>query len=375
MQYDTPSRQRRVSVSHLLNTPRSELRGDLVEMSERRGRAAMILWVLMLLVALALPIAAETPPKGEPLAEVDGIIISSDEVEKALAPQLMKLEEQIYNLKRQRLDALINEKLLTREAAKRGISIPALLDAEITSKVGLVTEQEIESFYDANKGRFKGEESSVRDQIRQLLQNQKLQARREAFLQSLRSQAQVVVNLKAPPVFRAEIKVDGAPFKGPAKAPVTIVEYTDFHCPFCKQVLPTITQLLSRYSEKVKVVFKDYPIDSLHPAARRGHEAARCADEQGKFWPYHDLLFQNAPRASAEDLKTYAQKAGLKLPEFDKCFSSGKYKAAVQADVAEGNRVGVTGTPAFFINGRLVSGAQPLDNFVRVIEDELGRGK
>ncbi len=310
---------------------------------------------------------------GEPLAEVDGVAISSEEVEKALAPQLIKLEEQIYNLKRQRVEALINEKLLAKEAKKRGRSAPALLDAEVTAKVGLVTEQEIENFYQANKARFKGEEAQAREQIRAQLQNQNLQTRREAFVQSLRSQAKVVVNLKAPPVFRADVKVDGAPFKGPAKAPVTIVEYTDFHCPFCKQVQPTLTQLLSRYSEKVKLVHKDYPIDSLHPAARKGHEAARCASEQGKFWPYNDLLYANAPKASSEDLKKYAKEVGLNLADFDKCFTSGKYKTAVQKDVEEGSRAGVTGTPAFFINGRLVSGAQPLENFARVIEDELAR--
>lgn len=336
-------------------------------------RVARCVPTLALALGLAGSAMAQTPVKGDPLAEVDGVAITSEEVEKALATQLTQLEEQIYNLRRQRVEALINEKLLAKEAKKRGISVPALLDAEVTSKVGLVTEQEIENFYQANKAQIKGEEEKVREQIRSHLQNQKLQTRREAFLQSLRSQAKVVVNLKPPPVFRADVKVDGAPFKGAAKAPVTIVEFADFHCPFCKQVLPTLTQLLSRYSEKVKVVFKDYPIDSLHPAARKGHEAARCANDQGKFWAYHDKLYENAPKASPEQLKAYAKEVGLDLAAFDQCFSSGKYQAAVQKDVEEGTRAGVTGTPAFFINGRLVSGAQPLERFAQIIEDELAR--
>ena len=194
-------------------------------------------------------------------------------------------------------------------------------------------------------------------------------------MQSLRSQANVVVHLKAPAVFRAEVSVNGAPFKGPATAPVTIVEFSNFHCPFCKRVLPRLGQLESQYGDKVKLVFRDYPIDNLYPAGRKAHEAARCAYEPGKFWAYHDLLFANAPKASPEQLKTYAQEVGLDVAAFEQCVNSGTYQAAVQSDVEEGTRVGVTGTPAFFINGRLVSGAQPLESFVRVIEEELARAQ
>jgi len=201
----------------------------------------MIAFWLFVLLAFGFPITLHAA--GEPLAEVDGVAITSEEVEKTLASQLSKLEEQIYNLKRQKVEALINEKLLAKEAAKRGVSVPALLDAEVTSKVGLVTEQEIEKFYQENKAQLQGEETSLREQIRAHLQNQKLVAKREEFLKSLRSQAKVVVNLKPPPVLRAELSVDGAPSKGPAKAPVTIVEFSDFHCPFCRRVLPTLAQL------------------------------------------------------------------------------------------------------------------------------------
>lgn len=333
----------------------------------------MALWGLLLLLGVGFPRAVLGA--GEPLAVVDGETITAEEVEKPLAAQLSKLEEQVYDLKLQRVEALINEKLLSKEAAKRKITVQALLDAEVTAKVSLVTEQEIESFYQANKARIKGQESQVREQIRAYLQNQKLAVQREAFLQSLRSQAKVVINLKPPPVLRVDVKVDGAPFKGKASARVTIVEFTDFHCPFCKQVLPTLAQLESRYGDKVKIVFRDFPIDSLHPSARKGHEAARCANEQGKFWPYHDKLFANAPKASPENLKTYAQEVGLDVGAFEKCFSRGKYQAAVQKDIEEGTRAGVTGTPAFFINGRVISGAQPLESFVRVIDDELARAR
>src|SRR5262245_7817384 len=166
-------------------------------------------WISLLLLGFGIASMAEAA--SESLAEVDGIAITSEEVEKPLTSQLNKLEEQIYNLKRQRVEALINEKLLAKEAAKRNISVPALLDAEVTSKVGLVTEQEIEKFYQTNKVQLKGEESSLREKIRAHLQNQKLAVKREEFLASLRSQAKVVVHLKPPPVLRVEVSVRGAP--------------------------------------------------------------------------------------------------------------------------------------------------------------------
>jgi len=184
----------------------------------------------------------------------------------------------------------------------------------------------------------------------------------------------VVLHLKAPPVFRAEVSVDGEPFKGAATAPVTIVKFQDFHCSFRKRVQATLTQILAHYGDKVKLIHKDSPIDNLHPQARSAHEAARCTNEQGKFWAYHDVLFARTP-AKPEQLKAYAQQVGLDLAAFEQCFSSGKYQTTVQQDVEEGGRAGVTGTPACCINGRLVSGAQPLASFTRVIEEELARAR
>ena len=140
-------------------------------------------------------------------------------------------------------------------------------------------------------------------------------------------------------------------------------------------MLPTLTHIAAQCGDKVKLVFRDFPIDQLHPQSRQAHEAARCANEQGKFWAYHDALFTHAPQTSPEQLKASGQDVGLDLPAFEHCLSSGKYQATVQQDVEEGARAGVTGTPAFFINGRMVSGAQPLESFTRVIEEELARAR
>jgi protein-disulfide isomerase len=309
--------------------------------------------------------------KGEVLAEVDSVPITKDEIEKALAVQLSKLEEQIYTLKKQRLDAMIVERLIAKESAKRNVSEAALLDAEVTSKVGLVTEQEINAFYQANN-LPKDDDQTRREQVRSRLQSQKIAAQREAFVKRLRSQAKVAVYLNPPPVQRIQMNVDGAPFVGAADAPVTIVEFSDFHCPFCQRAEDTVAQILSRYGDRVRVMWRDYPVDNLHPQSRKAHEAARCASDQGKFWPYQKALFAGPPK-QPDQLPVVAQGTGLDTARFKACLESGKHQAAVQKDVEEGKRLDVTGTPTFFINGRVLVGAQPLEAFVRVIDDELAR--
>jgi len=332
-----------------------------------------IFGLVSLMAVLSVVLIGQLAAHGESLATVNGHAITSEEIEKALGAQLSNLQEQIYKLKRQKLEELINATLLTKEARKRDMSVPALLDAEVTSKVGLVTEQEVEKFYEQNKARLQGDEATLKRQIREQLQNEKITARKQEYFQTLRSGAKIVVSLKPPPVFRAKLSVDGAPFKGPGTAPVTIVKFEDFQCPFCKQAQATEAQLLSRYSTKIRLVHRDFPIDSIHPLARKAHEAARCANEQGKFWEYHDTLYTNAPKASVDDLKAYAKQVGLNVSAFEQCLASGKYKGPVQKDVDEGSRLGVNGTPTFFIDGRVLSGAQPLETFVGIVEDELTR--
>jgi protein-disulfide isomerase len=347
--------------------------------NRQRGAGPLLYGLILGLTLTGLSFAAE--PGAEPLAEVNGETITVKDLEGALGARLSKLEEQIYDLKRQELDSLIARRLFAQEAAKRGISVPALLDAEVTAKVSLVTEKEIEDFYQANKARMRGDDTEVRQKIRAFLQQQKLTGRREAFVESLRSQGKVVVRLQPPPAIRVEVSTEGAPIRGAAGAPVTVVEFSDFECPFCKQTHPTLKQLLERYPDKVRLAYRDFPLDSIHPQARRAAEAARCAQDQGKFWEYHDALFTQSPQLALEDLRRYAGQVGIDVTKFDSCLAAGTHKAAVQRDLDEGNRLGITGTPAFFVNGRTLTGAQPLEAFTRLIDQELasatasGKGK
>jgi protein-disulfide isomerase len=333
--------------------------------------------VAVLGAAICLDAAAQSDGQGTgaALASVNGKPITSAEVDKSIASDLAKLEAQIYELKKARLDAIIEEQILAQEASKRGKTIAALLEAEVTSKQSPVTDEEVAVFYGANQAKLQKDLNSWRDEIRKYLNAQKATERRQAFVKELRKQNKVEVFLKSPPVFRAEVSTAGAFTKGPAAAPITLVEFSDFHCPFCKRIQPTIAQVLAKYDGKIRIVYKDLPLDNLHPQARAAAEAARCAGEQGKFWEFHDKVYAGDPDATAPTMQLYAQQVGLDAAKFEACRSSRKYQAPVQADAAEGGRLGITGTPAFFINGRFLSGAQPLEMFIKIIDEELEAGR
>jgi len=173
------------------------------------------------------------------------------------------------------------------------------------------------------------------------------------------------------PLLRVEVSVDDDPSIGPINAPITIVEFSDFRCPFSTRVRPTITQILEAYSDRVRFVFRDFPI--LGPQSEKTAEASECADEQGKFWEYRDKLFESQQVLDTSILKQYARELGLNTRKFDDCLDAGKMAEEVEKDIRDGQSYGVSGTPAFFINGILVSGAQPYSVFEQIIEQELNK--
>ncbi len=304
-------------------------------------------------------------------AKVGGDVIVLQEVEKEVAAQLAKLEEEKYHLLQSKLDEMIGERLLAQEARRRGVTVAELLAFEVEAKTPRLKDEEIAASVQKNRGALRGDEELVRKRARDDLWTQRLAQQRALFIESLKKATPVTVLLEEPVPFRVQLTVDGAFFKGPKDVPVTIVEFSDFQCPFCRRVIPTIKELMGRYAGKVKWVFRDFPIASIHPQAMKAAEAARCAGEQGKFWEYHDTLFDNQTRLTAADVMAFAEQLRLDPSAFGQCLRTGKYQAAVEADIQEGRRVGVTGTPTFFINGRSLSGAQPLPAFQRIIESEL----
>ena len=320
------------------------------------------------------PGAAGAPPVApgaRVIAMVDGSPITEADVEKALGPELGRLEREIYDLKKKQLDTMIAERLVEREAAKRKVAVEQLLATEVDAKLAPVADEDVDRFYDANKARIR-EMPDIKVRIKEFLVAQQREARREEFIGGLRSTSKIDVTLVAPAVRRTEVNVAGSPVRGDAAAAVTIVEFSDFHCPFCRTVQPTLLQLLERYRGKVKVVYKDLPLDGLHPNARRASEAARCAADQQKFWEYHDVLYAAGNDVSDPTLLAHAAKVGLDSAAFGACLAAGKHKAGIEKDIAEAAKLGLQSTPAFFVNGRLVSGAQPLEAFAELIDEELG---
>jgi protein-disulfide isomerase len=335
-------------------------------------RAPVLLIIASLLLLSPMLTFGQSETEMATVAEVDGERISLQDLKQAAGEPLAGLEEQAYRLKQQKLEQIIGDRLLAREARRRNMSLESLIEAEIRSKAPAVTAEEIHRVYELNKNQLQKPEPEVQEQIRALLRDQKIAARRQEFVKSLQAQAKVTVYLLPPPPFRAGVMAEG-PSRGAADAPVTIVEFEDFQCPFCKKAQETLEQVLVRYKDKVRMVHLDFPLQSLHPAAWKAHEAGRCAEEQGKFWEYRDLLYKNAPAAGPEQLNNYASQVSMNVPDFKKCLDSGKFRAVVQKDEDEGDRLGVEGTPAFFINGRRLSGAQAETEFVRIIDEELSK--
>jgi protein-disulfide isomerase len=316
-------------------------------------------------------IAGENPDtRRAVVAVVEGREITEQELNERVRGELLKLENQIYEVRRNAIDELIAEYLVERAAKAQGLTREQLLQRDVEAKVGEVAAQEIEDFYRANQARIRKPLEEIRPQIADYLRQTKLNDARRAYVKTLRETAQVKILLQPPIV---PVSTEGAPFKGPKDAPITIVEFSDFQCPYCKRVIPILDQLMAQYAGQIKLVYRDFPISSIHPAAQRAAEAAHCAGEQGKFWEFHDVLYDKQADIPTMDFREQAAALGLDAAAFQACLEDGRHRQTVARHYADGLKAGVSGTPAFFINGRLLSGAQPLEAFKAVIDDELER--
>ena len=323
---------------------------------------------LCLLPAAGLSENRGTATKPTPVATIDGFIVSEADLAQTVAGQLQQLRQQEYELKSKALGKIIAKRLLETEAAKQGITVDQLTDREVSAKIDEPTDAEVEAYYLAQRDKVQRPFSDVRMQLRQALHQAKILQAMEQYLSQLKANAKIRITLSPP---RVQVADDPKRERGNVNAVVSIVEFSDYHCPFCKQAETVVAEVLAKYDGQVRVVYRDFPLDNLHPHARAAAEAASCAGDQGKFWQYHDALFTNAPKASADDLKAYAVLIGLDADQFDRCMKENTHRDLVQRDVEEATKLGITGTPAFFINGRFMNDAQPLEKFVQIIEEEL----
>jgi len=313
--------------------------------------------------------AAPAAGTGAVVATVDGKPITMSDLEDIAGSRLAQLHAQEYQLRRQALDELIARRLVEKEAATRGISSDELMRTEIESKVPAITEAEQKAFYEQNKSRIGSmPEAEAMKQIEAYLRQQKVRDRQNEFVNGLKAKSPVRVLLEPP---RLAVDAGNGPVNGPANAPVTIIEFSDFQCPFCGRVEPTVKQLHEKYGDKIRVVFRDLPLVQIHPMAAKAAEAGACAADQNKFWEMHAKMFGDQTKLSVEDLKKSAAEIGLNAEAFNACLDSGKKEADWKKDSEDAAKYGLSGTPAFFINGRLISGAQPLEAFTQIIDEEL----
>lgn len=314
--------------------------------------------------------AKPADPKAEVVAEVAGKSVTMADLEASVAPQLSQIDRQRQQLLEQALERLVEDKLFEAEAAARGTTPDALVQQEITAKVGEVTDAEVQQWYQANQARIGNRPlEQIAPQIKNFLVQQKSAGVREQFVASLRAKHPTRILMD---VARVEVAEAGAPAKGPAGAPVSIIEFSDFECPFCSRVVPSIDEVVKTYGDQVRVAFRQFPLN-IHPRAQKAAEASLCAHEQGKFWQMHDLMFGDQKKLEIADLKSKAGSLGVDQAKFDACLDGGKFASQVSADMADGQKAGVTGTPAIFINGRFVNGAVPYGDLAKIIDDELMR--
>jgi protein-disulfide isomerase len=325
----------------------------------------ILLAACLLAVSIYLAKTSITGTK-EPVAVIAGQTIYEDELLPRVQAQLRNQE---YELKSGALENLVDQKLLEAEAKKKGIAVGQVLEQEVDAKVAEPTEAELKAAYQSQKDNPNPPFEEVKAQVQQALKQAKLQEARQEFLKHLREQAGVSILLRPPKV---EVGYDPARLRGNAWAPVIIVEFADFQCPFCRQAQPTLRDLLTKYKGRVSLAYRDFPLRGIHAQGQLAAEASRCAGEQGRFWEYHDLLFANPDKLKRDGLVEHARSLKLDEKQFDSCLSSGKYEARIEEDLQEGIRAGVAGTPGFFINGSFLSGIQPEAVFEEMIQAEMG---
>jgi protein-disulfide isomerase len=307
-----------------------------------------------------------------PLAIIDGQPITEDQLPAADQAQLTRMMGQVYTVKMRALHAVLDQKLIAAEATRKGVTEEQLFNTEVVAKVADPSEDQIRAYYDSRPEMKQQPYEAVKDKIRDGMKAVEISKARASYIQELMQQA---INdgdlslLIAPPAI--EIAADPSRLRGDPKAPVTIVEFSDFSCPFCRKAEAIITEVLAKYPGQVTLGYRDFPLETLHPQAELAAEASRCAADQGKYWEYHDLLFARSDKQTSDVLLDDARTLKLDDKQFAACLSSGSYKAKVEQDIQMGSRAGVVATPGFFINGTFVNGAQPAATFEKIIDEKL----
>lgn len=310
------------------------------------------------------------------VAKIGDQEITEDELIGEDKVEFFELKKREYELKMDRLNKVVFDKLVGAEAAKAKMPVEEFIEKKVTKGEIKVADKDVNGFIKERKLPEAQITPDIREKIKAYIQQSKKQEIVQAYVAKLTKGTAVEVYFKKP---RMNVKVElgEAPTWGKEDAPVTIVEFSDFECPFCGRAADTINEVKKKFGEKkIKLAFKHFPLP-MHPNAKPTSEASMCVNEQSKdkFWKFHDLAFKNREKLDAESLKGYAKQVGADVAKFEECFKSGKYKAFVEADLKQGEQVGVKSTPTFLINGEIISGAVPMSEFEDAVNEALEAAK
>ena len=311
-------------------------------------------------------------PDTSAAAKINGKVITMDELLNGVESELYEAQMKVHEIKMNRLRALVLKKFMEADPKFKGNN-DDFLEKHIASKV-TVSQKQIDAFVKERKIPKAQLNENLKAKIKEFLEREEKRKAIENWMAQKTQKSPVEVYFQEPsrPVF--EIALGDAPIKGKPDAKVTVVEFSDFQCPFCAKGADILNELKKKYGNKIKIAFKNFPLP-FHKEAKIAAEAAMCANEQGsdKFWKMHDSLFKNQSDLKKEGLLKQAKALKLDMTKFTACLDGGKYGQRVMADMEEGKKVGVKSTPAFFVNGQLINGAQPIEVFSELIDKELAK--
>lgn len=320
------------------------------------------------LACAAQPVAKAADSGQQVVATFGDQTITAAQLDELAAGQLVQLQQQMYDVRRQALEQEVYQRLLTRAAKAAEMSVDDYRQQQLAAVTGDPTEEQIKQVMDQYRARLDKDDEKARQQVVDYLGQQSRQQAEVAMKDKLFSEAGVHISLDPP---RMDVPVKAFnPTTGPADAPITLIEYTDFQCPYCSRVQPTLQQVRDTYGDRVRFVFKNLPLP-MHSQARLAAEAGLCAADQGQFWPLHDWMFDNHSDLGRDAIIAAAGEIGINTDELAVCIDNKTRAVEVQQDMDEARGLGISGTPGFLINGRILKGAVPFEAFADVINDEL----
>lgn len=329
--------------------------------------------------AVAKPnIVTKDAPKPGVMAKIGSEEITEEELVGDAKNEFFELRKREYDLRMDRLNKLMEEKLIGAEAKKANLSVDEFINKKVVGKI-TISSGEYAKFI-KEKGipdeQLK-QHPEYKERITQFLENQKKQEAVQKYLAKLTKSQPVEVYFKKPVMEKVVVDVGDAPIIGKKDAKVQVVAFSDFQCPYCSKGADVMHQIEKKYGSKVAVSFKHYPLP-FHQQALPASEISMCVNKisgNDKFWKFHDLVFKNQDKMDTENLLKLAKDAGSDSEKVKECYDKGEFKEFVKADMDYGNKIGVRSTPTFFVNGQMVAGALPIEQFSEIIDEELSAKK